>query len=194
MTLWRNLTGTAAEIEHEGHRYRVELKLFSPAKNVSLLRDGAVVRQASAPARFTLHDGVTIVVDSTEHGFRVAELRGGDEVRPLEPAAGTWEAGRVAWGRQHPTADRLISVVTGIVIVISLIYAALQLLHVITSIDVVQDLLGGWSFTMPFTPSAAVQIVCGLVVGASGADTALRMSPKLRARRGAPDHRSTPGS
>ncbi|MFW6598956.1 hypothetical protein ACQBAU_00595 [Propionibacteriaceae bacterium Y2011] len=79
---------------------------------------------------------------------------------------------------------------------ISLVYAALQLLHVITSMDVVQDLLGGWSFTftMPFTPSAAVQIVCGLVVGASGADTALRMSPKLRARRGAPDHRSTPGS
>lgn len=182
MAPWRNLTGTAAEIDHAGHRYRVELKLFSLGENVSLLRDGVVVQRASTPARFTLGDGSTIVIDSTEHGFRVAELRGSGEARPLEPATGTWEARRVAWGRQHPTADRLISTVTGVVLLVGLAYAALQLLQVITSMGFVQDLLGGWFFTMPFTPSPAMQIVCGLLVGASGADTALRMSPALRAR------------
>lgn len=187
MGRWRNLTGTAAEIEHGGHSYRVELKLFSLGKNVTLLRDGVVVQRASAPARFALGDGSTIVVDSTEHGFRVADLRGGGEVRPLEPAAGTWEARRVAWGRQHPTADRLISTVTGVVLLIGLAYAALQLLEVITSMGVVQDLLSGWFFTMPFTPSPVVQIVFGLLVGASGADTALRMSPALRSRRISPN-------
>lgn len=188
MTTWRNLTGTAAEIEHGGHRYRVELKLLSLGKNVALLRDGVVMRRASTPARFALGDGSLIVVDSTEHGFRVAELRGNGEVRHLEPAAGTWEYKRVAWGRQHPAADRLISTVTGIILLIGLLYAALQLLQVVTSMGFVQDLLGGWSFTMPFSPSPGVQIVCGLLVGASGADTALRMSPALRARRSSSTH------
>lgn len=188
MTPWRNLTGTAAEIEHAGHRYRVELKLLSLGKNVALLRDGVVMQRASTPARFALGDGSRIVIDSTEHGFRVAELRSDGEARPLEPAAGTWEEKRVAWGRQHPAADRLISTLTGIILLIGLLYAALQLVQVITSMGLVQDLLGGWSFTMPFSPSPLVQIVCGLLVGASGVDTALRMSPALRARRAPSSH------
>lgn len=187
MALWRNLTGTAAEIEHGGHRYRVELKLFSLGKNVSLFRDGTMVDRASAPARFTLGDGSTIVVDSTEHGFRVAELRGDGEVRALEPAAGTWEEKRVAWGRRHPTADRLISTITGLILLIGLVYAALHLLQVITSMSLVQDLLAGWSFTMPFTLSPVAHLAYGLLVGSAGADTALRMSPALRTRRASAD-------
>lgn len=183
MAFWDGLVSTAAEIQHDGHRYRVELRMLSLGKNVTLLRDGAEVRRASTPARFVLGDGSTIVVDSTEHGFRSAELRSAGQVRPLEPAAGTWEAARVAWGRRHRTADRLLTVVTGIVLLVGLAYAALQLLEVITSMGVVQDVLGGWSFTIPFTPTPAALVLTGLLVGASGADTALRMSPALRARR-----------
>lgn len=186
MALWRNLIGTAAEIEHGGHQYRIELKLLCLRNNVTLLRDGAIVQRASTPARFALADGSTIVVDSTEHGFRVAELRFDGKAKPLEPAAGTWEERRVEWGRRHRAADRLISVLTGIILLLGLAYAALQLLQVVTSMDVLQALLGGWSFAMPFSPSPAVQIVCGLLVGASGADTALRMSPALRACRTSP--------
>lgn len=187
MALWRNLVSTAAEIEHGGHHYRVELQLLNLGSNATLIRDGTVVERASTPARFALGDGATIVVDSTEHGFRVAELRGDGPARPLHPAAGTWEERRVAWGRRHPAADGAISAVTGIILLLSLGYGALSLLQAITSMGVIQDLLGGWRFTMPFAPGPIALIAWGLLVGASGADTALRMSPALRARGDQPN-------
>ncbi|MBZ2195306.1 hypothetical protein [Occultella gossypii] len=175
MGRWSGFTSTAAEIDHAGHRYRVELRLFTMGTNLSLLRDGEVIERASTPAGFDLEDGATIEVAATEHGFRRAVLRTGAGTTRLQPAAGTWEATRLHWGRRHPVANRLIAVGAGFVVVAGLLFALLQLLQVITSADVVRDLLGGWSFTMPVVLSPVALVVFGLAVGAAALDTALRM-------------------
>lgn len=175
MGFWSGLSGTAAEIRHGGHHYRVDLRLFSVGRNVTLHVDGRRVESASTPARFVVADGAVIEVDASEHGFNRALLRHHGETERLEPAAGTWEAARRRWGAAHPVASRLVAAAATVVVLASIVLLLMQLVAAVTSIARVRDLLGGWSFTMPFDPSPVLLVVIGLVVGAAALERALRM-------------------
>lgn len=175
MNFWSGFTRTAAETDYAGHRYRVDLRQFTPGKDVTLSRDGTVIERASTPASFDLGGGAVIKVTATEHGFSKAELRTRDGTTQLEPADGTWEAARQKWGRRHPVADRMVSTIATTIVIVGLIFVALQLLETITSMDFVADLLDGWRFSLPFTLGPLPLIVIGVAIGAGSLDRALRM-------------------
>lgn len=175
MGFWSGFTSTAAEVDHAGHRYRVELRLFAVGKNITLLRDGEIIERAASSARFVVEDGAKIEVDTSEHGFRRAVLRTPAAMTRLDPAEGAWEAARGRWGRRHPVANNLIAIGAAIILAVGLLATLLPLLQLLTSADPVRDALGGWSFTMPVQMSLALVVTLGVVVGAAALDTALRM-------------------
>jgi len=175
MGFWDGFTRTAAEIDHAGHRYRVELRIFAPGKNVTLRRDGVPVESASTPARFTVSDGAVIEVDSSEHGFRRAVLRSGEGTRGLEPAEGTWEAARRRWADEHPVLSRVVAVLSSVLVAASLALLLMQVLEEVTSLARVREALGGWSFTSPVDLPPAALVMFGVLVGAAALERALRM-------------------
>ncbi|WP_017574042.1 hypothetical protein [Nocardiopsis halotolerans] len=175
MNFWHGFTSTAVEVDHAGHRYRVGLRLFTLGKNITLSRDGEVVERASSPARFVLEDGAKLEIETSEHGFRRAVLRTPATTTRLQPADGTWEAARHRWAREHPMANGVIVVAATIILAAALLTAVLSLLQLLTSIDAVSDMLGGWSFTMPVTTSPVLLVAFGVAVGMAALDTALRM-------------------
>src|SRR5690606_6593815 len=129
-------TRTAAEIDHDGHRYRVELRLMSAGKNVTLYKDEAAVARASTPARFEISGGV-IEVDASEHGFSRAILRHNGATTRMRPAVGTWEAARERWHREHPTASRAVAGVATVIVIVSVVVALMELLELVMAIPAV---------------------------------------------------------
>lgn len=175
MSFWSGFTRTAAEIHHDNHRYRVELRLFDFGKNLTLLRDEAEIARASSPAKFPIGGDAVIEVATSEYGFSRAVLRHDGSTRELEPATGTWEHTRSRWGERHPVASKIVAVVSGIVVALSLVFLALELLEVFTSAEWARGLLGGWSFTSPIDFPPAALVVCGVIVGVAALERGLRM-------------------
>ena len=179
MDFWRNITHTAVEIDHGGHRYTVELRIFSLGRNLTLYRDGDVVERASAPATFVLEDGAgdgaVIDVGTSEYGFQRAVLRRDGTRTPLHPAEGTWEDWRRRWGQRHPVASRVVAVTSGGLVLASLVLGLMELLELLTGASWARALLGGWSFTSPVELPGWFLWVFGLVVGAAALERALRM-------------------
>src|SRR5690625_7793661 len=101
LDFWSGFTRTAAEIEHAGHRFRVELRLVSLGRNVTLYRDGEPVQSASTPARFAEGEGAVVEVDASQHGLNRAVLHHARGHDPRPPAAGRPEAARSRLGLAH---------------------------------------------------------------------------------------------
>lgn len=175
MGFWRGFTGTAAEIEHGGHRYTVDLKIFTLGRNLALYRDGELIERASSPQRFEIADGAVIEVDSSEYGFNRAILHHEDGRTPLRPARGTWEDLRRRWGERHPVTSRVVGIAAAVVVVVSLVLGLMELLELLTGADWAQGLLGGWSISSPVDLPPWFLWVFGLVVGAATLERALRM-------------------
>jgi len=173
MGFWSGFARTAAEIDHDGHRYRVELRLMAAGRNVTLYRDGAEVARASTPARFDISGGV-IEVDASEHGFNRAILRHHGATTRMRPAAGTWEAARERWHREHPTASRAVASAATVIVMLSLVVALMELLELVTAIPALSAMLG-WSFTSPIDLPPVAVVIIGVVAGAAALERALRM-------------------
>ena len=69
----------------------------------------------------------------------------------------------------------MVSTIATTIVIVGLIFVALQLLETITSMDFVADLLDGWRFSLPFTLGPLPLIVIGVAIGAGSLDRALRM-------------------
>ena len=175
MGFWSRFTRTAADIEYEDHCYRVELRLFSMGRTVTLLRDDTVVGRRSTPAHFELGDGAKIEVDATEHRFSKAILRTSRETLRLSPSPGTWEAAHRQWARAHPVADRIIGTISLLIVIAGLVLVSLQLVQSATSVEFVQNLLGGWSFELPSSLFGPMLVVIGVLTGIGALDRGLRM-------------------
>ncbi len=175
MSFWAGFIRSSAEIEHEGHAYRVVLRLFDFGKNVTLYRDGIEVQRASTPAKFEIGDDGIIEVDASEYGFTKAVLRKNGIDVGLEPSPGTWEEARRTWGERHPTASKVVAIAAGAVVLVSAVLGLLQLAEVITGVDRVRELLGNRSVELPLDLPGFSLVIFGLIVGAAALERSMRM-------------------
>lgn len=185
--LWRTQLGTHAG----GRHYVVEADFFDMGEKCLLYRDGQQIAWARSPAVFPLDDlpsppqstetgysppgrDARIDVHMGWYGMRRAHFVTAAGERQLVPEPGTAEAWRARFDRDHPTASRMISTASFLVLVTGLVLSIPQLLELVTRADWWAHLTD-WRFTSPISLPPAVNTVLGVAAICAGIERGLRM-------------------
>jgi hypothetical protein len=161
--IWRGVY----EIEHAGHSYAVEVDYFDFAEKVHLYRERTRIATEKSPARFGVDGGATIEASMGLLGMKRLRLVETGRETTLRPAAGTAEARRAGFERDHPRASRLIGALAWIILVVALIVEIPQL------IDLVAGAIGV-DFDPPIELPPFALGVLGVLALAAALDRALR--------------------
>lgn len=129
-------------IEHAGHKWTVAVMYFETEGAISLYKDGLLLEKQAVPAKFELPLNATIEVDTSWFALKHVRLIDGNDVVQLEPTAGSGEKWRADMARKHPTASRIVSTASWVILILGAVTQLPELLALIGR---------GVGFTVPFS-------------------------------------------
>lgn len=124
--LWRS----TFELDYRGSVYVADVDFFDFSENIRLYRDGEFVAVDSSPARLRVDDDATVEAALSLYGMHYVRLvhLDGRPTESFRPSAGTGEDRRARFSANHPTADRIISACSWVVLVLALVTQIPELL------------------------------------------------------------------
>jgi hypothetical protein len=124
--VWRGVY----EVVQGGHTYAVEVDFLDLGEKVHLYRDGARIETQKSPASFDVGGGIGIEAAMGLLGMKDLKVTGDGGWARFRPAAGTAEAWRAHFDREHPTASRVVGTISLVVLVVALLLEIPQLIGV----------------------------------------------------------------
>lgn len=125
--LWRS----TFELEYRGSLLVADVDFFDFSERIRLYRDGDFIAVDSSPARLRVDDHATVEAALSLYGMRYVRLVPLDRspTESFRPSAGTGEQRRAKFSVNHPTADRIMSVCSWIVLVLALLTQVPEILN-----------------------------------------------------------------
>lgn len=164
-SIWRGRFGT----DHRGARYDIDVNFFDLDERVYLYLDGAQWAWQRSPAKFALGNETFIEAELSKYGMKLARLTSPSGTQQLQPIAGTAEAWRLRFHRQHRGWSRLLGALSWSILAGSLLLELPQL------VEAIAEGTGWFTFASPVALPPGVNIALTLAGVAAGLERALRL-------------------
>lgn len=173
---WHSVYRSQFEIDHDDHRYTLDVDQFDWDERAFLYRDGHQHAVSVMPASFPV-PGARIEAATSTYGMKRAHLvlDADDSQTQLHAVPGSAEAWRARIAVRHPVLSRSISAASIVVLLVALAFWVPQAVEGLTHIPAVADRIGG-SWTSPVTLPSWLSIALGV----GGVIAALERALQLR--------------
>lgn len=125
--LWRS----TFELKYQGSLLVADVDFFDFSEKIRLYRDGEFVAVDNSPARLRVDEHATVEAALSLYGMQYVRLvhLDGQSAESFRPSEGTGEDRRAKFSVNHPTADKIISVCSWIVLVLAIVTQLPELLN-----------------------------------------------------------------
>lgn len=137
------------DAQGQAHVYAVDVDYFSWDDEAHMYRDGARWARSSLPAAFPVPGGVVEVAVSSVGLTRMHFVSDAGDEMVLQPDRLSAEGLRARFGKRFPRWSRAIGWIAVVILIIGLIFAAPQVIELLTQLDWVAENFG--TFTSPIS-------------------------------------------
>lgn len=172
---WHPIYRSQFEIDHEGHRYTLDVDFFDWNERAYLYRDERQVAFCPVPAAFGVPGGQIEAAWST-YGMKRAHLvlTESGTTTQMHASPGTAEAWRARLAVRHPALSRVLAVASVVVLLVALAVWVPQAVETLTQIPAVAEWIGG-PWTSPLNVPSWLQGALAFGGVAAGLERALSL-------------------
>ncbi|GAA2107613.1 hypothetical protein [Kocuria atrinae] len=125
--LWRS----TFELKYQSSLLVADVDFFDFSEKIRLYRDGEFVAVDNSPARLRVDEHATVEAALSLYGMQYVRLvhLNGQPAESFRPSEGTGEDRRAKFSVNHPTADKIISVCSWIVLFLAIVTQLPELLN-----------------------------------------------------------------